>query len=60
VSQTDAKARLQRAIDYWIEHDPVPTKEEIKRVAKKFMVRWEDLETAIKMRSELQATKRKK
>ena len=50
---------MQRAIDYWIAYDPVPTKEEVKRIAKKFMVRPEDLETAIKIQSELEAKKRK-
>jgi hypothetical protein len=60
VSNTDPKARLQRAIEYWIEHDPVPTIEEIKRVAKRFAVQWKDLEIAIKLRSELEAKKRKK
>ena len=58
--KTDPEARLERAITYWIEHDPIPTKEEIKRVAKKFGARPEDLEAAIKMRSELEAKKRKK
>jgi hypothetical protein len=60
MSKADPKARIQRAIDYWIEHDPVPTKEEIRRVANKFGVRPQDLETAIKLRSELKAKKRKK
>lgn len=55
---TAPKARLQRAITYWLEHDPVPTREEIRRVAKKFTVRWEDLETALKLRTQIEAKKR--
>jgi hypothetical protein len=55
--ETDAKARFQRAMDYWIKHDPLPTLDELTRVAKKFAVRREDLETAIKMRAELEAKK---
>jgi len=52
--ETEAQKRLIRAITYWLEHDPVPTLDNIKRVAKSFGVLPKDLEEAIKMRRELE------
>jgi hypothetical protein len=52
--QTEAEQRLERAITYWIEHEPLATIEEIKRVAKKFGAHWRSLAEAIKMRREME------
>lgn len=58
--ETDPEARLRRAITWWIEHDPIATKEEIKRVANKFMVHPRSLREAIRELVEIEAKKRRK
>ena len=55
--QTDPKARLERAIKWWIEHDPVATIDEIKRVADKFQVHPRTLREAIRMLGEVEGKK---
>lgn len=52
--QTGPKDRLERAISYWIEHRPISTLEEIKRVAKRFGVHYKSLREAIRLLDEVE------
>jgi len=54
--ETAPQLRLERAIKYWIEHDPVATIEEIKRVADKYQVHWRSLREAIRMMGSLDSS----